>query len=848
MTAMSDFYTKISYKYAQFLLTVLSLFFSISVFSFPVDLQKDWKAKEGIHKDSVPDETWQSFEKTTVRFSKIKPKEGSVQSYTFYKEVIFPEMDYSSLQDSISILIPNIMNMYEIYFDGNLLSSRGRIENGKIVRYGYRRNIVAVIPHRLLSAGRHKIHIIASSAANEDIELTGNSSMTADFHSNHIEAVSERMPLMIIFMYIFVGFYHLLLYMKRTQEKYNLFFGLYCLDIFGYLILRTEVSYSLNLDPFLVTRIEYMFLFLLSPLALVFFDNFFENKVTRFSKAFLGLCGTMGLTVLFMPRYIASKILLGWQLLALVSFIYFIIIIIRAIRNRDQDAKRLLLAFSIFLIAAIYDVVGATNLIPGIVNKELMKYGFFIFIIGIAFVLANRFLRLHKQVEDLNSNLEQKVEQRTKELQNSLDEIRFLKFQQDGDYFLTTLLINPLMTNNTKSDNISIEYYVKQKKNFIFKNKTYEIGGDICISDMISLRDKKYAAFINGDAMGKSIQGAGGALVLGVIFKSILERTKSYGKQLNIYPERWLKNCFSELHDVFVSFDGSMLVSVVMGLVDESTGMLYFINAEHPFTILYRDGKAEFLETKLMHHKIGMQGLEGSVRVQTFQMEPQDIIIIGSDGRDDIVISSDGHGNRQINEDENLFLRKVEQGEADLKHVTELLLKEGELSDDYTLLKIHYTAKYFSNITQEYQKLFQQAELLSSDQKEKIKDLYKKALKYNESMDVLRKLAEIYFEEKSWTEFIHFAERLVKIRPSESLYYYRLSYAFLQVEDYHQAADYGESLKLREPENVENLMNLIEIYRRLNRIERIQELIHKGLYYQPENAKLLEQKALVAGF
>lgn len=845
---MSNLFSKHLPNSIQLFLTVVSFLISFSVFSFPIDLQKDWKAKEGIHKDSVPDETWQSFEKTTIRFSKIKPKEGNVQSYTFYKEVSFPEMDYSSIQDSVSILIPNIMNMYEFYFDGNLLSSRGKIENGKIIRYGYRRNIIVVIPQKLLSAGNHKIHIIASSAANEDIELTGNASMTADFHSKHIEAVSERMPLMIIFMYIFVGFYHLLLFLKRTQEKYNLFFGLFCLDIFCYLFLRTEVSYSLNLDPFLVTRIEYMFLFLLSPLALVFFDNFFENKVTRFSQAFLGLCGLMGFTVLFMPRYIASKILLGWQILALVSFIYFIIIIIRAIKNRHQDAKRLLLAFGIFIFAAIYDVVGATNLIPGIVNKEFMKYGFFTFIIGIAFVLANRFLRLHKQVEDLNSNLEQKVEQRTKELQNSLDEIRFLKFQQDGDYFLTTLLINPLMTNKTKSDNITVEYYVKQKKNFMFKNKTYEIGGDICISDMIILRDKKYVAFINGDAMGKSIQGAGGALVLGVIFKSILERTKSYGKQLNIYPERWLKNCFSELHDVFVSFDGSMLVSVVMGLVDEATGMLYFINAEHPFTILYRDGKADFLETKLMHHKIGMQGLEGSVRVQTFQMEPQDIIIIGSDGRDDIVISNDGHGNRQINEDENLFLKKVEQGDADLKRVTELLLKEGELSDDYTLLKINYTAKHFSNITQEYQKLFEQAEQLSADQGEKIKELYKKALKYNENADVLRKLSEMCFKEKSWIEFIHFAERLVKIRPSESLYYYRLSYAFLQVEDYHQAADYGESLKLREPENVENLMNLIEVYRRMNRMERIQELIHKGLYYQPDNRQLLEQKALVTGF
>jgi hypothetical protein len=72
--------------------------------------------------------------------------------------------------------------------------------------------------------------------------------------------------------------------------------------------------------------------------------------------------------------------------------------------------------------------------------------------------------------------------------------------------------------------------------------------------------------------MGKSIQGAGGVLVLGTVFKSIIQRTISTAAGKNVYPERWLKNAFIEMHKAFESFDGSMLMSTVFGLIDEVTG------------------------------------------------------------------------------------------------------------------------------------------------------------------------------------------------------------------------------------------------------------------------------------
>jgi hypothetical protein len=131
----------------------------------------------------------------------------------------------------------------------------------------------------------------------------------------------------------------------------------------------------------------------------------------------------------------------------------------------------------------------------------------------------------------LYEEMEDKVKIRTKELTEALNVVQELKNQQDVDYYLTSLLINPLGGNLASGEKFKIEFFTKQKKEFYLKNKKYEIGGDINISRSIQLRDKKYTVFLNGDAMGKSSQGAGGVIVLGTAFDVIIQRANEQKKQ-----------------------------------------------------------------------------------------------------------------------------------------------------------------------------------------------------------------------------------------------------------------------------------------------------------------------------
>lgn len=297
---------------------------------------------------------------------------------------------------------------------------------------------------------------------------------------------------------------------------------------------------------------------------------------------------------------------------------------------------------------------------------------------------------LYNEINDLNANLEVKVTERTKELQESINRIELLKKQQDGDYFLTSLITNPLFKNYNNSKDVKTEFFVKQKKQFDFKKVSSELGGDICITGNLVFNGALYTFFINADAMGKSMQGAGGAIVLGTVMNSIISRSTVNDKSLNMNPVDWLSDTYYELHKVFLSFDGSMLVSCAVGLIEDRSGKMYYFNAEHPYTVLYRDKKASFIDKPANLRKLGTQ-LDFQFRIDEFLLEPGDILIAGSDGRDDIVLrESENDEGRIINEDETLFLRVVEKSECDLELIYRNLLGIGGLFDDLSLLKVVY--------------------------------------------------------------------------------------------------------------------------------------------------------------
>ncbi|EPG66343.1 SpoIIE family protein phosphatase [Leptospira wolffii] len=282
--------------------------------------------------------------------------------------------------------------------------------------------------------------------------------------------------------------------------------------------------------------------------------------------------------------------------------------------------------------------------------------------------------------------LEDQVKDRTSRLTKLLE-------QQQGDYFLTSLLLKPFGIDRLRNGNVFVESFIRQKKRFVFKEQSHEIGGDISMATSVKIGGADCTVFINADAMGKSIQGAGGAIVLGSVFGSILNRTKLFEEKAGeITPHRWLKAAFLELSKVFEMFEGSMLITAVLGVIEEATGKTFLINAEHPVPILYRNGKASLIPTRHYFNRIGLPfDHVGTFTIQSFQLKPGDCLILGSDGKDDLIVGRWEDGSKKINENQEAFLSRIEAAEGDLDRIYRNL--EEYLTDDISILKIEYSSR-----------------------------------------------------------------------------------------------------------------------------------------------------------
>jgi serine phosphatase RsbU (regulator of sigma subunit) len=464
---------------------------------------------------------------------------------------------------------------------------------------------------------------------------------------------------------------------------------------------------------------------------------------------------------------------------------------------------------------------------------------------GVVNSLASELQSSYGSLLELNQNLEQKVEDRTRRLQQTLEEVSDLKKRQDGDYFLTSLLIKPLAVNRVEGNHTDVRFFMKQKKSFIFKNREDELGGDICLADTIHLHGRTFTVFLNGDAMGKSIQGAGGALVLGAVARMMIERTKLTMSMQNLYPERWLKNAFIEFQKMFESFDGSMLVSVVLGLIDDDSGVLYVINAEHPRTVLYRNGKAAFLEEDTIHRKLGIGGLDGKLQIGTYQLETGDVIIAGSDGRDDILIGMGQDGTRTMNSDETLFVKHVEAGNGNLDQIYAGLVESGEITDDLSLLRVEYR-KEASPERKASQEAISRARALAKggDQTGGVRELEGALGRDPLNPELVRPLIKYYLEKKNFARTAEIAEPLAEAGHLDNEFAFVTAHCRKKLNRLKEAADMAERVYLREPELAKNLFLLAEVYARMGNIARGADFLDKAEKLDPGNPAVAKVRAM----
>ena len=215
---------------------------------------------------------------------------------------------------------------------------------------------------------------------------------------------------------LFMGIYHVGLFILRRKDKHTIWFGIYSLLICFRIFLAGE-GYLYNLLPDywnLLFRLEYLSFYLAVPIFSIFLQTLYPNEFPYRNSKIFGIIGLLFcLPVLTLPSSEFSKTVVAFQVFMVLSAIYAMYVLIFAARNKRQGANLILIGWILFVLATVNDILYYNFIINSIV---LAPFGFFLFNFSQAFVLSKLLSKAFSQVEYLSENLEKQVALRTVEL------------------------------------------------------------------------------------------------------------------------------------------------------------------------------------------------------------------------------------------------------------------------------------------------------------------------------------------------------------------------------------------------------------------------------------------------
>jgi len=357
-------------------------------------------------------------------FSYMIPFELAPAAAERYTSEAVPGLHFAGLGDN-----------WEIFVNGKpVRSEMHRDASGRIREHRANRDIHFPFDGSLLRPGANlvAVHIVADPTY-PPAGFHQAAPYFIDEYPSIVRSNAEILPVTFCGLYLFIGLYHLFIFAVRPQDRHNLYYGLFSMDLAIYLFSRTHSVNFLILDSHLLFRIELAALFVLLPFVGAFLESLNDNRVSRVTLIYGAFCWVLTLVELFAPVAFVHDLLRFWQLtgLGMALYIFGWDILWRFISEgrrrwkRQRDLERadslgrtylvalfrtpignILIGGFILFVTAVFDIIDAVVFQWDLV---LTQYGFFLFTMGTALILANRLGFLHVQLSGLNQNLEERI-------------------------------------------------------------------------------------------------------------------------------------------------------------------------------------------------------------------------------------------------------------------------------------------------------------------------------------------------------------------------------------------------------------------------------------------------------
>ncbi|MCL5267529.1 MAG: hypothetical protein M1469_05435 [Bacteroidetes bacterium] len=250
---------------------------------------------------------------------------------------------------------------------------------------------------------------------------------------------------------LYVGVYYLFFYIERPQIREHLPFALLCFSVGLYQITSAGLYNSSSLP----VGVFWQRIQLDSVAAIIIFSLWFTNIFTeqksqrtlQLSIAWFGIFLVLSflagpaLTLstatpaikdvhffnLLKIRYYESSVGILYRV-EIVSAIFAFIYILFLYIGYYRKTKKKILLFVISCELTYFIGVASDSMVAMQVYRfvYVSEYPFFLMVVSMAYTLLDRFVDFHKAYEELNANLELKVEQRTHEIMEAQASIKTL--------------------------------------------------------------------------------------------------------------------------------------------------------------------------------------------------------------------------------------------------------------------------------------------------------------------------------------------------------------------------------------------------------------------------------------
>ncbi len=532
---------------------------------------------------------------------------------------IFLKKDFSLPQSfkykDLSVFIGRIKIASKVYINGHLIGHSGFFpphefsEGEKSIHFKIPKEYLNYYDTNtiMISVWCHDYGTIKSIPFISSTTDIANKAVFDNFINSELYMIFSAILIIGFFIYIFLFF------LKMSEIK-NMSFAFLCLSTALYLIVfyigEFSVIYNNNFSLLLFEKIFNGTAPLFTCHFIICFTRDFlgykESLSKRLWRTFITFCCII---LIFIGYDIVTfRILLRiCFIIMIVQFVYPLKIIIKSIINKDSRVYNFILCFiPVFLSLGIQFF--ACIFFKKNINSLMLAVSWIIVIFLFLGMLIIDFVKLSKEVEYMNKNLEHLVEVRTDALDNekkrALREIELASFVQQSFLKIDTDNIN----------HWDIKYYSKPMAG---------VSGDLYIA---FISNNKLDGFGIFDISGHGI--ASGLVTM--LVKNIIEQ--EFYKGIN----KPLTTVMDLINERIILEKGNIENYLTGMIIRIKNNFMELVNAGHPKALLYNSKTEEigFIEKEGISQfgTIGIDGFPVTFQTIKFDMNKNDELILYTDG------------------------------------------------------------------------------------------------------------------------------------------------------------------------------------------------------------------------